>query len=407
MQKIGIHYIEDCIEILAGIQNYNLKFTVKNSDIAIINSIARQVHKGVALTDKQYALMKIKLLEYKTQFDDNDIIGLDRALTKLRNELRTIDRSKIVTVSAMPNHIVYQDYLQGNFIKIRFPFAKGLIVKIESLAQKYKNIYFHSKGSHEHYFVLTESTIFDVVETFIDKGFIIDDILLESYNKILEIKKNMENYVPGIYSMQLKNVHPKSLKLIEENIGELNNDTLVKFVDRRRRYGFEVFDSVECNNDILQNIVSRTDTTYLSKPSKESFEDVVNGLNVLDRFPLLVILDSYAETQMKDCINSFNFAANQQICLFRLEGEHTFNRLISQHNLNTWLDNSIKVVYINSKKLPKLLLKNDWKPIAAVAFTSHLDRQVANYISNNCDLIVFREEDMSPFRLHSQYYANW
>jgi hypothetical protein len=408
MQKIGIHSIEDCIEILTGLQKHTLTFTIKPSDVAVINSIARQVFKGVALTDKQYALMKAKLLEYKSQFDDNDIIGFDRALTKLRNELRTIDRSKIITVSERPTDIAYQEYLQGDFIKIRFPFAKSLIVKVESIAQKHKNIYFHHKGSHEHYFYMTENTIFDVVNTFKESAFVIDEFLIDTYNQIKTIKNNSCDYIPGIYSNQFKNINSKVLKLIHNDLGNLDNNSFIKFVDRRRRYGYVVFDTVEHDNSLLHEIVCRDDTIYLAKPSQHNMPQLVETIQTLDRFPLLVVLDeTSADKALEECINTFNVDPADQTCLFRLDGEHRFNQLIKQNNLNNWLDNSKKIVYISAKKLPKLLLKESWKPIATLAFTSSIDRQVSTFIGETSDLIIFREEAISPLRLNSKYYANY
>jgi hypothetical protein len=39
------------------------------------------------------------------------------------------------------------------------------------------------------------------------------------------------------------------------------------------------------------------------------------------------------------------------------------------------------------------------------SFSSSMDRFVNSYVSFNCDLIVYREEHLSPMRRHSRYYA--
>ena len=62
-----LHTIEDCLEVIAGL-SCNTSIEIEKSDKTIMYSIARQVYKGSALTDKQFALMKTKLAAYKSQF---------------------------------------------------------------------------------------------------------------------------------------------------------------------------------------------------------------------------------------------------------------------------------------------------------------------------------------------------
>jgi hypothetical protein len=136
--------------------------------------------------------------------------------------------------------------------------------------------------------------------------------------------------------------------------------------------------------------------------------NILDALWKLNRFPLLVVLDNEAEDQLHELANHFRDILNpeEQSVLFRLEDKDAgFNQLIKDRKLNNWVDKSTKIVYINKSKLPKLLVNNEWKPSAAFCFTSSTDRHVDSYISFNCDLVVYREEHMSPFRRHSRYYG--
>ena len=63
-----INNIEDCLEHLAGLVQSPVKFQVEQADQTIMFSIARQVFKGVPLTDRQLALMQFKL---KTDLSDS------------------------------------------------------------------------------------------------------------------------------------------------------------------------------------------------------------------------------------------------------------------------------------------------------------------------------------------------
>ena len=139
-----------------------------------------------------------------------------------------------------------------------------------------------------------------------------------------------------------------------------------------------------------------------------SLHNILDALWKLDRFPLLVVLDNESENQLHELANHFRDILNpeEQSVLFRLEDKDAgFNQLIKDRKLNNWVDSTTKVVYISKNKLPKLLVKNEWKPSAVFSFSSSMDRFVNSYVSFNCDLIVYREEHMSPMRRHSRYYA--
>ena len=141
--------IEDCLEILAGFRKESDSFSLMKEDYTIMHSIAKQVFKGTALTDRQFALMQTKLLAYKDQFDKADI---PLEVKKLRKPLRSINREKYIK-------------LQGDKIKIRFPFKKTDIMLINEISHKSEG-YEHKKGSHEHFFDYTEQNVLNLLDRF-------------------------------------------------------------------------------------------------------------------------------------------------------------------------------------------------------------------------------------------------
>lgn len=405
MQKIGVHSIEDCLEVLTGLQKHNLTFTIETSDRGLIDSIARQVFRGTALTDRQYNLMQEKLNKYKTQFEDQDVIGFDRALGKLRKPLREIDRSKYIAVVDHPEDIVYPADQRGQFIKIRFPFKKSDIVLIDQINNT--KDYHHKKGSHEHYFVYNEQNVYKVLSRFKDKNYKIDQELLDLYAKIEEIQAHEKDYVPGIYNGELKNIHPRARDIAESEIGEFNRDTELMYVDRRYRYGLENINHIEPRS-LIEKIAYRSDVTYQSKPSEEPLSDVLLSLWNLKRFPMLVILErSHAEDQLHELVNFYRdiLPSEQQSVLFRQDGDTGFNQLIKDRSLNNWVDSNTKIVYISSDKLPKLLISGEWQPCVTFSYTSKMDRILDSYVYNRCDLVVYREDMISPMRRYSHYYG--
>ena len=386
--------LEDCLEYLTGLRQAPVEFTVEKTDATIINSIARQVFKGTALTDRQSALMHEKLQKYRDQFINLDW-DFDYAVNQLRQPLRHIDRSKYIK-------------LVDNEIKIRFPFRKTEIMLVQEVANTAQDNYHHQKGSHTHYFECNEINILNLLDRFNNKEFEIDDELVELYDNIKTVHNNPQEHLSGFLDKNLLNINPALMPTIQNELGELNNDSLIQFFDRRFRYGFDLTDVIP-NNTLAQKIAHRKDTHYQSKPSVETSSEVLNALWNLNRFPMLVILEeNNAEDQLYEFANHYRDILNpeEQSVLFRLEDKDAgFNQLIKDRKLNNWVDKTTKIVYINKSKLPKLLVNNEWKPSAAFCFSSAMDRYVNSYVSFNCDLIVYREEHMSPFRRHSRYYA--
>jgi len=169
----SIATIEDLLEAAAGMSQHP-KIQLDKEDITIMHSIARQVFKGTALTDRQFALMQEKLSKYKTQFINIDC-DFDYAVEQLRQPLREIDRSKYIKICNPSEDEIplkgIDDQLQ--WIKIRFPFKKSIIMDVQNLSTKCEH-YQHSKGSHEHFFSLTDLNIKNILDIFLDKEFKID-----------------------------------------------------------------------------------------------------------------------------------------------------------------------------------------------------------------------------------------
>jgi hypothetical protein len=385
-----INNIEDCLEHLAGLVQSPVKFQVEQADQTIMFSIARQVFKGVPLTDRQLALMQFKLQTYREQFINLDW-DFDFAVDNIRQPLRHIDRSKYVK-------------LIDNKIVVRFPFRKSEICDIQTFCGTAEG-YEHKKGSHQHSFDCNEVNILNVISKFGQKEFDIDQELLDWYEELKVIKDNPQDHISGIFNGQLKNVNSKLQTIIDE---EIDSNNILHLVDRKLRYGLSVTEKWN-STSLADEIAQRDSKQYISKPSTEPISHVLTALWELDRFPLLIIIDTDdAEEQLYECANHYRDILNpqEQSVLFRLEDKNSgFNQLIKDRKLNNWVDKSTKVVYISKNKLPKLIVKNDWKPTAVLSYNSKVDRHIDFYNNFNCDLIIYREESLSPFRRYSKYYG--
>ena len=397
--------IEDCIEVISGFHK-DIVMEVMSTDYTIMSSIARQVSRGMALTDKQYEVCRSKLItNYKQQFDNIDC-DIEQVTENLRQPLRVIDRSKYIRLITEQEKVQMDNLAKENkdilWFVVRFPFSKKLIVDLESCIVDRKN-YFHPKGSHSHYFLVNETNVFEVIDVFKEKEFNIDSELMDFYNRILIIKNSPKDYIPCIVENNAYNVSDKVHAIANKELGPLTNDSLLLYIDRANRYGITKIDHSLKPNTVIEKIALRSNAQYLSSPLEEDTISLISAVHSLDRYPLLVIIqEPHAETQLHELFNIFRNIVDpkEQSVLFRLSSDtgQSFNQYIKENNLNNWVDNNTKIVYISNTKLPKLLVTESWKPITALAFDSYPLKFIDAYIQSNCDLIIYRDDRMSPFK---------
>ena len=85
--------------------------------------------------------------------------------------------------------------------------------------------------------------------------------------------------------------------------------------------------------------------------------------------------------------------------LFRLDthANYEFNNFIKQQNLNSPLDTTLKIVYINNNKVPKPLIKSGWQALTVLLMGSFRpSSNVSTYI-NEANLVIHYDSEMSQF----------
>ena len=395
--------VEDYIEILAGLKQIDKEnhFSIEKSDYNLITSLARQTFRGTAYTDRQFELAKIKLLNYKQQFEKNGYFNVEESFSNLRIPLRELNREKWIRIVEKEKH-------EELFIGVRFVFSKKLISKIETLK---RNLTGHMYEPEEkmHYFPFNESNAFFVVSEFQNSNFEVSDELIEYYKKVEEMNDNKNNYIPGIYSLKLENLNKKAINYMITTHGEPTIDNLAIYNDRKEMYGLHHFDEEDLHLSISkltalsQSIVKRTKQHVLISPKKYNIDKVIESVLELNRFPLLVILND------KDPLDGLykvhqairNIIYNESCSvLFRLENDdygQEFNSYIKNNNLNNPLDNNIKIVYISNNKLPKPMVVSDFRPTTGLFIGSHIPGSKVTAYLNSVDLVVHYDESKSQF----------
>ena len=400
--------IEDYIEILAGIQDTisgSNNFVIDRSDYNLVTSLARQTFRGIPLTDRQYELTKQKLLDYKTQFESNNILDIEINFNNLRMPLRSIDRSRWVKIV---------DFEDDSYIGVRFTFNKKLISALEVLGSiEEKNLY--NNEEKIHFYTLTEINLYKIINVLLDKNFEIQHELTEKYETLKEMKSNKNSYIPGIYSLKLKNVHSKAFDYAISTIGEPDVNNLALYKDRSQLFGIKHFDDDDLNNSISkltelsQKIVKRSSTSVLVNSSVYNFDRVAETLLELNRYPLLVLLnDAEDYDNMQKVYHSFrNIFSDDSFCtLYRKDNNNqeniAFNQYIKDNKLNNSLDYNSKVVYTTINKMSKTIIKSNWKPQAAILMGSvRQNPSISAYLSE-VDLVIHYDTDLTPWQFSSR-----
>ena len=394
--------IEDLIEIISGMIQSKFVFEIQDTDRNLMFSLGKQCLRQIPFTDRQYELAKRKILDYKEQFEANGIDGVEEKMNNLRLPLRSIDRSK--TISLVEQH-------DQPMIAVRFPFAKNMIKYIEILNSIHKNKGY-DKANKTHYIDPTEKNIYRIVGNFQKANFEIEESLQEQYRKLLEMKENKNDYVPGVYGLKLKNLHNKAFDYAVSSIGEPSLDNLALYKDRQEILGINYFDEDDLQQSIhklqplTKKIINRDKQHILINSTKYSIDNIVETVLELHRFPLLVIIPDNDDSIecLQDVYECFKGIVLDESCsvMFRKDNKNqidrNFNSFIKQKNLNNSLAKNSKIVYISNNKIPKPLLTSDWKPSAVLMYGSRRTNMKLDSYVSECDLVIHYDSDSTPFR---------
>lgn len=400
-----MYNIEDILHLLVDTVG------VENADNSILTSISRQCKRGIALTDRQYELVKNKLLEHKDALIEHGAI-LDGELPA-RLPLRTIDRSKTIGIVSHSEMLgpdsAYENYKENwLWIKLRFPFSKKLIVKLENVKTQVGqsvNVYYHKKGSHEHYFKLKGDAAYYVMESFKGANFEIEDRLTEYYQKSKHIVDNHTDFLMYYSNGNFSNMPEE----VVEQMSTYTEDLII--VDRRMRYGYQADTSV-FGTTLTEQIACRETQVVNADPELFDLTTIADSLKQLNRFPMLVLIDQDSPLdQVKAVHQAFDFIDNSlQSVLFRVDSssQYNVNDYIKDNKLNNWVDNTTQIVYIKKNQLPKVLFDNGFEPITALGLNSYrCNTHVDTFCKFNCDLILYHDKEKSVFeKLGTRLYAN-
>ena len=380
---------EECLSFLVN------SGKMESVDKNILRSIDKQLSRKTAMTDRQFAVVKQKLLMYGRLWTEHNI-DIHKHVNVLKYPLREIDRSHWIKIL---------DYKDEAVIGIRFPFNKKVIDRIEDLRKlDIRNQKHHYYKDNVHCFPLTPKNIFEIIKIAnkFKTKFSVHKELSDIYNQLLEYENDRNNYIPGVYDYTVCNIPDLAKETLKNELGECDKDTLSLYYDRRYLYGLQEFnqhlvsESIKQHSTIAQTIIKRDNAVVLLNSKSVNLNNLLSAITEINRLPMLVSLN--LDTAHDTLFTVHNvlkhiIPVEQMSVMFRKPGEDPINDYIKEQKLNNMVDKDTKVVYISSNKLPKPLLQADWKASCVLSFDSSklTFNNVTNYV-NGFDLRITYDE---------------
>jgi len=394
--------IEDCIEFL----DQNVE--IRPSDVKLIKSFASQCKKNIGLTDRQHALAKQKILEYKEELSIKGCTNVENYFNNLRKPYRIIDRSKTVKIVSKS----YLDFFESStkiMLAIKFPFSKKMIKYIQLITQLQSRREYDS-STKTHFLDFTEKNVLTIVDALKDNNFDIQPEILDYYNKIKLFVINDKQYLPGIYNYTIKNVHERSKNFMINRLGNPCLENLFLYYDQRDILGLKFFDidkldkSLRLISPLAKKIADEKIKNIFLDISTYRLQEIFLSLHQLKKFPLLIILkkkDQYS-TLLKIFEDLKLFVHENHISvLFRVENTTEenilFNQLIQKLKVNNKLTKETQVVILDNGKIPKPLFNSNWLQSTTLLLESFRQSKLVTHFHNKAELVIHYDSQPSTW----------
>jgi hypothetical protein len=384
--------IEDALEILGGTVPRIVNIRIDASEQALIKSLAKQVSRQTALTDRQLDLSIKKIEKYRDGLEQNNIDVSQLLFEKTtRYPLREIDRTQSISL--------HTDIENKTKIFVKFVFSKKFASIWSEIEYDLIGAVHEAKG--EKYVSFNEKNLYRVVTVLKPLGFEIADDVQSYYEKIEEILENPNNFAPYIDYVDdkivLRNVSKQCNQYLETELTDIRDSDFLVFLERLKNCGIyqkndEIFKKITeiAPNNLIKNILVENSTRFRVNPEEHGIGTVFEIINTLKQWPLLILVDetkdviSYIKNAIPELLKYVNH--DEINIFFRLENDNPesseFNQFVRDNGLNNYIGPATKVVFITKNRIPKPLYNADWKPHAALVASSYEYGKTSAYLSN-------------------------
>lgn len=357
--------------------------SINARDLKTLKSINKLIHNTIFISENQGRLL-IKILKENINNIDIDPSILEEPIWS--QPFRVVDKTRKLFISGNT-----PDELK---LTVEYAFNSAVKKQLNQISGRITQGFYSNNNPKQLHTDLTEENIVILVEELTKMEFEIDSVVQDYYDTI--VSWNIED----IYNQYRINTinHTNFQRQITNDLGidtPLDSNIIA---DRSTRYQYYVDKNLEPHN-LTELIANRNDTKVWINSNEYTIDDIVSSLIELKRIPLLFVIDTrtngHALEELQSFHNSFvkhNINSEDVGIYFRLSNNVTngkeFNQLIADYGYNSQLTSSTKVVGIETTKIPKFMLKNDWRPMSVIAVNHTLRHSKSAIYSNCCDLII-------------------
>jgi hypothetical protein len=385
--------IEDTLEILAGGTPRRINIRLDTADIRLLTSLKKQLAQKIPLTDRQLDLSLKKIEKYRENLEKCNV-DVDHILTvkPLKWPLRVIDRTQSVEIET-------DSATNKPVIVVKYVFSKKFAefwAKVEEHTSTYNRT---DKGVKK--IPYSEKCLHLVVQGLVKMNFTISSEVQEIYEKIEKVLENPENFVPYLdyaeNTVVLKNLNSKCENAIVEKFGQRYKCSIFEYVDYAKSLGVTLktqnlikYLSENAPSVLTKKISIENSTRYRLYPEDYSLEELFSAVDTFNQWPLVIVVEENDQVLsiVSKMVNELSkIIPKEKInVFFRLKNEQPeydkFNQFIRDNGLNNYIDSTTKVVFISRGRIPKPLLKADWKPTTAIITSNHDFGRMAAYLND-------------------------
>lgn len=246
MKNQTLPYIEDYLELLGG---YVLRNSLVRSpvirlaryDVQIVDSMASQTSRGLALTDRQADLAHRLVVKYRKQLLQHGIdIGDQENNRRFRMPLREVDRSRSISI------------VNGK-ICIKFPYETQIIDQIKDSGKSVPGEMYFDKNEKTWLASITEPRLLWLTNLVDKYEFKISDEITDLIDSVQQSKKQrykIELVIDGTKT-DITNAEESLRDYINQNLSGFGMENMINLVDCSSILGYTVSPDIEKN--LLEN----------------------------------------------------------------------------------------------------------------------------------------------------------
>jgi hypothetical protein len=218
-----------------------------------------------------------------------------------------------------------------------------------------------------------------------------DENIVSFYSEIVNIRKNALHPF-DIFST----TNEKLKKSVVDDVQLISNENVLLLQDRKIRYQYEITEKID-DFTLSAKIAHRTGRKLFINSDSYPLVDVINSLLELKRLPLLMVFDGHSSSKDKKALNFVENALTScnidNVGIYyrydKTDDKENFNQEIARLGYNKNLLEDTVVAGISNTKLPKFMIKNDWKPETVISFTNSFKSNKTFVYCNNVDLVIY------------------